>query len=165
MSRNKIIVSVLFAAGLAVAAVLYHKYRMAPEIAFNSLQLEDLNGRAVDLQSFKDQNLLLNFFATWCGPCVNEMPELEKTADDLRSSNYTLLCISDESLERLRNFSERMGLHLQILHSVKPFRELKIFTYPTSYALNLKRRVVFKKVGNMDWTDAQVVAMLKSVTH
>jgi thiol-disulfide isomerase/thioredoxin len=165
MSRNKIVIAALFAAGLAVAAFLYHKYRVAPEVAFNALQLEDLNGRAVDLQSFRDKDLILNFFATWCGPCVREMPELQKTADSLLSNNYVLLCISDEPSESLRNFSDRMSLHVRILHSIKPLKELKIFTYPTSYAFNLKREVVFKKVGDIDWSDAQVIAALRNVAH
>jgi len=163
MRRNKVIGIALFIALVSVAGYLYDKYRIAPGIVFNNLQLEDLNGQAINLDSLKDKKLLLNFFKTWCGPCVREMPALEATANALGDNNYVLLCISDEPLERLQSFSTRTALHLRILHSTNPFPELKIFTFPTSYVLNLKREIAFKKVGDVDWTDTQVIQMLKGI--
>jgi thiol-disulfide isomerase/thioredoxin len=164
MQRNKVILITLFIASLAVAAFLYNKYRIAPDISFNSIQLEDLNGVPVSLSSFQNKMILLNFFATWCGPCVHEMPDLENIADQL-GNKYVVLCISDEPLATLQRFDARIQVHPKILHSIKPFSQLKIFTFPTSYLLNTKQEVAFKKVGNIEWASEDVLKTLRKTAQ
>lgn len=149
--KNKGIIAAFLVIGLLAAGYLISKYRIAPAINFSKLELTDLNGKPVSLDDYKGKKVFFNFFATWCGPCVRELPALENAQAALQNDNFVFICISDEPVERLQSFAERTGTRLLILHSAENMHNHKIFTIPTSYLLNSNGKVVFKKVGEQDW--------------
>jgi len=71
--------------------------------------LTDLNGKTVRLQSLRGNAVLLNFWATWCGPCVAEMPYLEKLHREYRNKGVIILGIDDEEAETPRNYLKQHG--------------------------------------------------------
>ena len=147
-----------------VAFFLYDKYRIAPAVKFDTLRLTDLDGNQVSLEQFKDKKLFINFFATWCGSCLSEMPSLEAAQIALVKHSFQFILISDEPLARLKRFSNQSNLPFIILHSDEKLSELKIFTVPTTYVLNLKREVVFKKVEVEDWANETMINQLKKIS-
>jgi len=159
--KNKGIIAAFLVIGLLAAGYLFSKYRIAPAMDFSKLELIDLSGKPVGLDDYKGKKVFLNFFATWCGPCVREFPSLTNAQMALQNDNFVFICISDEPIERLQSFAERMGTKLLILHSAENMHEHKIFTIPTSYLLNPNGRVVFKKVGEQDWGDEASVTELR----
>ena len=64
-------------------------------IQSNSIYV-DLNNNEVDLSSFRGKKILINYWATWCGPCIQEMPSLLKAQELLKDENYIFLLVSDE---------------------------------------------------------------------
>lgn len=76
----------------------------AEELEFNIIT-DDTNPQPDHLSAYRDQVVLLNFWATWCAPCVKEMPDLSEL--DTRYENLTVLCISDEDEETIREFLPR----------------------------------------------------------
>jgi thiol-disulfide isomerase/thioredoxin len=159
---NKIRVGIVLAIALLIAIYLYQKYRVAPNIKFVELELTDLTGKHVKLEDYKGKTLFLNFFATWCGPCVGEIPSLEQAAEILLPDNFQFICISDEPVSLLSRFSGRANLqHIIILHSVKKLHDLKVFTVPTNYMVNNRGEVIFEKIGDQNWADAAIIEQLK----
>ena len=159
---NKLITGVALATALLIGVFIYHKYRVAPDIKFQSLTLIDLNGQPVNLQNYKGKKLFLNFYATWCGPCVGEFPSLDKAAETLAPDNFVFISISDEPLGLLNRFSNRLNsTHIILLHSEKKLHDLGVFTVPTNYLLNDKGEVVFEKIGEQEWDLPEVTAELK----
>jgi thiol-disulfide isomerase/thioredoxin len=159
---KKVFTGALIIASLLVAAYLYQKYRIAPGIQFETLELTGLNGQPVNLKNYKDKKLFINFFATWCGSCLAEFPALDKAAEILMPDNFVFISISDEPLPLLNRASARLALqHITILHSVKKLKQQQIFTYPTSYLLNVKGNVVFKKTEEADWDTPEMIQTLK----
>lgn len=145
-----------------IAVFLYQKYRIAPGIKFETLQLTDLNGQPVNLKQYQGKKLFINFFATWCGSCIGEFPALDKAAGMLAPDNFVFISVSDEPLPLLNRANTHLSLqHITILHSVKKLKELNIFTYPTSYLLNNKGYVVFKKTEEANWDDTEMIENLK----
>ena len=163
--KNRAIIIIGILTAILIAGFFYNKYRIAPKIKLESLDFTDLDGNAVNLDSFKNKKLLINFFATWCGPCVKEMPSLEKAKSILEKDEFKFLFVSDESVERLQSFQEQVGKQLVILHSKRPLREYKIFTLPTTYVLNSSKKIVFDKIGIADWADEDVIANLKAIAN
>jgi TonB family protein len=71
--------------------------------------LEDLDGNRVDLQSLKGKVALLDFWASWCGPCVAELPHIEKLHRDLKDRGLVVLGVNNEDAEIARAFVKRKG--------------------------------------------------------
>src|SRR5262245_2246810 len=71
--------------------------------------LEDLDGNRVDLQSLKGKVALLDFWASWCGPCVAELPHIEKLHRDFKDRGLVVLGVNNEDVEVAREFVKRKG--------------------------------------------------------
>ena len=159
---NKYVSAALVTLALLAGIYLYQKYRIAPGIKFDNLELTDLAGKPVRLSDYHGKKLFVNFFATWCGPCVGEFPSLDRAAETLVPDNFLFIAISDEPIQRLNAFNNRMGAsHIILLRSSKTLHSLGVFTVPTNYLLNSGGKVVFEKTDVLDWTDSLVLEQLK----
>jgi peroxiredoxin len=83
--------------------------------ALYALSMPDADGHAQKLGRWKGKWLLINFWATWCAPCVAEMPGLEKVADAYAARNLAVVGIGVEDLPKVRQFRDRLGLHMNLL--------------------------------------------------
>lgn len=78
--------------------------------------LPDVSGGEVALQSFRGKVVLLNFWATWCGPCREELPELDRVQEKFRKRGFTVVAVTvDNELENIRGFLKKYDLKLQAL--------------------------------------------------
>lgn len=146
---------------LLIAAVsVYYKYRVAPEIDFAQLQLTDLYGKEVSLQSYAGEKTFVGFFATWCGPCVNEIHKLEMAKKELKQKGVEFILISDEPIERLQMFDLNWTIRVTILHSKKPLKQLGIYTIPANYVLDKELKVEQKVI---DGSGEKLDALLNSL--
>lgn len=79
-------------------------------------QLNSLDGQTVSLSDFKGSPVLLNFWASWCGPCVKEMPYLQQIYDDWQVMGLTLLAVNImESPSKVEDFMQSQGLTFPVL--------------------------------------------------
>ncbi len=73
-----------------------------------SLQLKtsfvDLKNKKVDLRSYKGKKIIINHWATWCGPCIKEMPGIKRAQQILKNYNYIFLLVSDEKVSKISAF-------------------------------------------------------------
>lgn len=143
---------------IATGIYLYDKYRIPPKIAFANLQLTDLDGNPTGLPVNK--KMVVNFWATWCGPCVAEMPALQSMQQKL-GDDYAVVCISDESLQKLNNFKASTGYSITMLHSVNKLQQLDVHTLPTTYVLNTKGEIVYKQTGKENWESDEMIKKIK----
>jgi thiol-disulfide isomerase/thioredoxin len=80
------------------------------------LKLRDINGAQVDLATFKGRPLLLNFWATWCPPCLEEIPYFVELADKYRDQGLVVLGIStDDTPEQIKPFAAEMKMNYPVL--------------------------------------------------
>lgn len=148
---------VLFVIGGAVF-YQYKKYRVAPEIIVQDLQLSNISGQLISITSATTDYVLVCFFGTWCGSCISEVPSLETLVAN--QTNISVWLVSDEQPERLSKF-QQAHLTLQILQLARPLSEINIHTVPTAYLLNKSGDVLLKKVGENDWSaDAELLSYI-----
>ena len=159
---KKIVSAVLMLTVVFTSIFLYQKYRIAPGIKFETLELTDISGKDVKLGNYHNKKLFLNFFASWCGSCITEFPALDSAAGLLIPDNFLFIAISDDPLPVLNRVYEHVNTkHIIFLHSAKKLKDLGVFTYPTSYLLNNKGNVVFKKTGEQNWAQPEIINDLK----
>ncbi len=67
------------------------------------IELADMNGQPIDLNQYRGKTVFINFWATWCKPCLEEMPSIEKAQAILKDKNITFLLASNEELKRIQS--------------------------------------------------------------
>lgn len=132
--------------------------------ALPDFTLTDQAGKSATLASFKGKPLLINLWATWCAPCVVELPALDKLAAD-RAGNLKVLTVSQDmsGTEKVAAFlAEKGGRHLEPW--LDPQNDLafhyQVGTLPTTIYYDAQGREVWRYVGGHDWTGAEAAAML-----
>lgn len=114
--------------------------------------LTDLEGRKVRLSDFKGQVVLLNFWATWCGPCEAEMPAIEDRYTTFKSQGLVVLGVNqDEDAETVRAFVDRLGVTFTVvLDPGAVVGELyRARGLPTTFIVDRDGQIIVQKVGFM----------------
>ncbi|MGA7219909.1 MAG: TlpA disulfide reductase family protein [Candidatus Sulfotelmatobacter sp.] len=119
--------------------------------------------RAVTLSQFKGQIVVLNFWATWCAPCIEEMPSLVQMQQRMRARGITVLAISvDVDENNYRRFLRDHGVNLLSVRDAdqKSNALYGTFKFPETYVIDRNGVVRRKFIGAVDWTEPDVIEYL-----
>jgi thiol-disulfide isomerase/thioredoxin len=117
------------------------------------LKVKDLDGRELTLQTYKGKVVLLNFWATWCGPCRAEIPALIRIQDAYKDRLQIIgMDVDDNDAERLRAFVKDKGINYPVAMTSVPVRLAYggISALPTLFVINQEGKMVQKHVGLFD---------------
>lgn len=121
---------------------------------------------AVHLSDFRGKVVLLNFWATWCPPCVREMPSLEALRKHMNGLDFQLIAVSvdDTGWEAVNPFLMRVPVAMTILLDARGDVSSQYGTYqlPESYLIGRDGRILKKYVGPRDWMDPAIVAEIEN---
>jgi peroxiredoxin len=123
-------------------------------------------GPTISRTDFGGRLLVLNFWATWCPPCIEEMPSLEAFHRQLKDSGVVVLGVSvDEDEAAYRRFLQRANVSFQMARDPESALSSKFgsYRYPETYVINRDGKVLQKLVGPADWTDQRLVGYIKSL--
>ena len=128
-------------------------------------ELKDADGKTITLRSQRGHPVLLNFWATWCPPCAEEMPSMERLATALENSDIRTLAVSvDENWDVVKKFFAS-GTHLGVL--LDPSRDVpKRYTtekFPETFLIDAQGRVRHYFISTRDWSRPEVIACLESL--
>lgn len=122
------------------------------------------SGRTVSLNNFGGKVLLLNFWASWCPPCVEETPSLSELAKEFGPKGLVVLAVSvDEKENAYRAFLQRFRPDFLTVRDSKVHEEYGTFVYPESYIIGADGRVLRKVAEGADWTDPQMTQYISSL--
>ncbi|WP_148232052.1 TlpA family protein disulfide reductase [Maribacter sp. HTCC2170] len=133
------------------------------EAVVSSNGYEDLEGNPVDLSDYKGKRILLNFWATWCRPCVEEMPSLLKAEEILEKENYVVLLATDQSVKIINSFKERKGFEFTYIRYTGAFADLGIKALPKTFVYNEEGKKVDEISGALEWDSPETIERLKSL--
>jgi len=139
----------------------------APIAGFWSLQWETPQGMTVATQSFRGHPLLINFWATWCPPCVEELPLINDFYRQNKSSGWNVLALAIDKPTAVQAFLQKMPLDFSIgiagLSGAELGRELGNLagSLPFSVALGANGEISQRKIGRLSSTDLETWLRLK----
>jgi len=121
-------------------------------------ELETLDGTTIKLSDLKGKNVIINFWATWCGYCVLEMPDLQKLQDAYKDEDLLILAVNvGETKEVVQKFMEENKLNLTVLldtdSSIANLYGLRSF--PSTIAVNKNGEIVTGYVGMLTYSQME----------
>ena len=131
---------------------------MAPDFTFSSSP-----GKVAYLKDFRGRVVLINFWATWCAPCRDEMPSMNDLRRGPRFDQLVILAFSvDQSWDEVNRFMSENHFTLPVYADF----DRKISTlygtrkFPETYIIDKKGKVAFKIIGSTDWMDSEMLSYL-----
>ena len=142
-----------------------------PSLIAPDVTLKKLGGGNIDLKAYRGQWVLINFWATWCPPCIEEMPSLELFYRKYQKENMTVLAVSIDkgSPDKVADFVKSYGLTFQIFHdpAAEAASKFNVSSLPATFVLNPEGEIVSHALGGRDWMDPVIqdyFAELMSIT-
>lgn len=129
-----------------------------------ALQAKDLAGRRWDLAALQGRAVLVNFWATWCPPCLAELPSMQALADQHGPDRLVVLCVNvRESAAKVARFVQTTGLRLPVLLDADGAitQAWNVNVFPTSVLVGADGQPSRRIRGELDWTGAQAQAWLR----
>jgi peroxiredoxin len=131
-----------------------------------SFVLKGLDGASHRLSDYRGKVVLINFWATWCGPCRDEMPSIQDLSNQLKGKPFVVLAINlDEPESRIRKFLTQMKVDLPILLDPdrKVAREWDARILPASFVIGPDGRIRYSLVGELNWGHDIVVGRISEL--
>ena len=129
--------------------------------------LPSLSGGNVSLRDYRGKWVFVNFWATWCGPCVIEMPMLNKMYHTLKNDTFELLAVNTEDIDpkTVRRFVEELKLDFPILldRQSTTLRPYAVRSLPMTYMIAPDGTVEAKAEGMREWDSAEMVQYLRDL--
>lgn len=146
----------LFLVLIAIAGWFYKAYRTVPSLPANEHVFVDEQGKDIKLSAFKGQFVLISYFQTWCGSCVRELPSIDALQSEIGKDKLSVLIVSDEPMEKILRFKEKYCNTLNYFRTDKPFTEIGIRVFPTTYLLDKNGDVIMSRLEAFDWNSTEV---------
>ncbi len=129
-------------------------------------ELPDLGGSTHALEDFRDHVVVLNFWATWCPPCVEEMPSLQRLEDAFADRGLRVVAVSvDERLSDVPAFVEAHRLRFLVLHDSgkRVSRRWNVFQFPETWVVKRDGTLASHIVGARDWAAPQSLEVFSAL--
>ena len=141
--------------------ILSEPSKPAPAVTFS-----DREGRALTLKDFRGRAVLLNFWATWCAPCVREMPSLDRLQADLGAEGLSVIALSvdRQGLEAVEPFYRRLSIEALDIYLDPANQVARSFTVPglpTSYLIDPEGYMVGALAGPAEWDSTDALALMR----
>ncbi len=131
----------------------------------DALQLKtsfiDLYENNLDLSVYQNGKIVVSYWATWCAPCIKEMPGIKRAEEILKEYGYTFLLISDETVDKISKFKNEWNFDFNFLKSIKSFETLGVYAMPTSYIFDENGQIIETIVGAIEWDSDEMINKLK----
>lgn len=140
--------------------------RIDPPLPAPADSFKDANGDQLKLADFRGKVVLLNIWATWCGPCRFEMPSLDHVQAQLGEDGLKILPLSADrgggpavAMYYYQQGIDHLGIYLDVGGAFQD--RLRVQALPTTFIIDRQGRMVGKLEGAIDWSSAEAVALLR----
>ena len=133
------------------------------------LILNDINNNEVDLNKLKGKVVLVNFWASWCPPCVHEMPSMQRLQNRFITKGFTILGVNmAEDVKTVRHFLKtKVAVQFPILFDLDgtALKDWGVFAFPTSYIIDKKGEIRYAIYGGVNWETKDILKKITSLLN
>jgi len=131
------------------------------------LRLPAMDGTTIDLKQFDNQVVLVNFWATWCPPCVHEMPSMQRLSEKLTGDPFVILGVNiAEDHATVENFLQsKINVDFPILMDTagNSLRQWNVMAFPTSFVIDKQGKIRYALFGSIDWDTAEIINKIETL--
>jgi peroxiredoxin len=141
--------------------VLAKASSLAPDFTLN-----DLNGKKVTLSQLRGKVVILNFWSIWCGPCLAEMPSLNKLYLEFKDRGLVVIAVAEDPAEKpVKSYIQDKNIEYTILmdKDKKVYFKYSLFGIPVTFLIDKKGMIAEKFIGERDWSSPDMRAKICNV--
>lgn len=131
-----------------------------------ALVLSRLDGDRFDIASHRGRVVVVNFWATWCAPCLKEMPAMEQAWQSLQQDNVLLVAVNlGDTPERIQRFLNHRPVTFPILVDIdsETFVPWQIHSVPTTYVIGPDGRIHYGAIGDREWASKGILDTIRNL--
>jgi thiol-disulfide isomerase/thioredoxin len=131
-----------------------------------ALNLEDLSGQRHTLADYRGEVILINFWATWCPPCLIEMPSMQRLQDKLVGRPFRILAVNvKESEGTIWKFHKLIKANFPLLldRYGQASEDWRVVVYPSSYLVDARGQIRYEAIGMLKWDEPEVVKTIEEL--
>ncbi len=129
-----------------------------------ALVLEDLAGQSHRLANYRGRVVLINFWTTWCPPCIEEIPALQRLKQRMRNRPFKILAVNvREPRELSTGFLRRFSADFTVLLDPEgtTVRSWKLYVFPASFLIDPKGQIRFAYHGALEWDEGEALETIE----
>jgi len=130
------------------------------------LSLTDINGQPFRLEEHAGRVLLINFWASWCRPCVAEIPSLQRLDATLADSDFSIVTVNvGEDRARVARFLQQVPVELPVLmdYDAAVSKDWMIYVYPSSYLVDRQGNIRYAYLGALEWDSTENLKIIRTL--
>ncbi|HNP19017.1 MAG TPA: TlpA disulfide reductase family protein [Fulvivirga sp.] len=138
-----------------------------PEDADFDFQLKNLNGEVVNLIDYKGKVIFLNIWATWCPPCIAEMPGIQSLYEKVDKDKIVFVMLStDNSEDKARKFIEKKGFTFPVFMAASRVPDVfRVPSIPSTFVISPEGQIVSKEVGMANYDKKSFINFLDKLSE
>ena len=154
--QTRLPIQVLLHKGLAIFGPSIEEETNRESIVFENWELKDLEGNNLNFKDLENRVVFLNFWATWCPPCIAELPSIQGLQDDYKDK-IAFVLISSENPEVVKSFKEKKGYNLNSFTPLSAYPNyFNIRSIPRTFLIDKNGKIVIDKSGAANWNSETV---------
>lgn len=152
----RLVSALLVCAGSIMSCAPTEKHQ---ELTLDDFEMQTLDGKPVDLGPLKGKTIFINVWATWCRPCIQEMPTIEAAMEQLQGKDVVFLFASNEEVDYIIAFSNRKQFPFNYVRLMN-LEKLAINAIPSTFIFSPSGKKIYREEGFRDWSSAESLALI-----
>lgn len=136
--------------------------KTADGIDITKVKLTELDGQPIDFSRYEGKVVFINFWATWCRPCIQEMPTIQSAQEILKNENIVFLMASNEDREEIESFAQRKSFQFHYAR-LDNLEALNIQALPTTFIFDKHGKLAFSEAGFRQWDAPENMNLINTI--
>jgi thiol-disulfide isomerase/thioredoxin len=140
------------------------KKKQSGMVSLEDVKLSTLSGERIDMDEFENKTVFINFWATWCGPCIKEMPTIASAQAMLNDKDVVFLMASNEDADIIQRFSKKLTYDFRYA-KLENMEDLKILALPTTFIFDPSGQLKFSESGYRMWDEPANIDLISKIQN